>query len=84
MANVKTAISLKRSLFERVDALARELQIPRSRLFALAAEDFIRRYENQQLLDAINAAYEDQPDPDEKTVRDGMRLRHRQLVEGEW
>ena len=58
MANVKTAISLQRPLFEQVDALAQELQISRSRLFVLAVEAFIRRYQNRQLLEAINEAYQ--------------------------
>ena len=54
MANVKTAISLQQALFEQVDTLAQELQISRSRLFVLAVEDFIQRYQNRQLLEAIN------------------------------
>ncbi|UCC89114.1 MAG: hypothetical protein JSV81_07340 [Anaerolineales bacterium] len=84
MANVKTAISLQQSLFERVDALAQELQISRSRLFVLAVEEFIQRYQSQKLLDAINDAYDDLPDPEEQAVRHKMRQRHRQLVEGQW
>ena len=52
MANVKTAISLQQSPFDRVDALARELTISRSRLFTIAVEEFIQRYENQKLLEA--------------------------------
>jgi metal-responsive CopG/Arc/MetJ family transcriptional regulator len=84
MPNVKTAISMQKSLFEQVDALARELNISRSQLFVLAVEDFIRRYENQQLFERINAAYEDTPDPDEQALRRRMRRLHRQIVEGEW
>ncbi|MFQ5858274.1 MAG: hypothetical protein ACE5LU_21940 [Anaerolineae bacterium] len=83
MANVKTAISLQQSLFEQVDALAQELQISRSRLFALAVEAFIQRYQNQKLLEAINDAYEDLPDPEEQTLLHEMRQRHRRLVEGQ-
>jgi len=37
---VKVSFSLQKSLFEKVDDLARELQISRSRLFVLAVEDF--------------------------------------------
>jgi len=84
MANVKTAISLQRSLFEQVDALAQELQISRSRLFVLAVETFIQRYQNRQLLEAINEAYDDLPDPEEQALRDGMRQQHRQMVEEQW
>ncbi len=80
---VKTAISLEDSLFERVDALARELDISRSHLFALAAQQFIERYENRYLLEAINAAYDELPDPEEEIRRQTMRSYHRRMVEGE-
>jgi metal-responsive CopG/Arc/MetJ family transcriptional regulator len=84
MGNVKTAISLPRSLFEQVDALAQEMQVSRSRLFVLAVEALIERHRNRQLLEAINEAYADMPDPDEQAVRQHMRRRHRQVVEGQW
>ncbi len=84
MTNVKTAISLQKSLFEQVDALARELQISRSRLFVLAVEQYIQRHQNRQLLEEINAAYDDLPDPDEQLLLHQMRAQHRRLVEGQW
>ena len=84
MANIKTAISIQQSLFEQVEALAREMHISRSRLFALAVEDFMHRYESQQLLERINAAYDDTPALDEQALLRRMRRQHRQMVEGEW
>lgn len=84
MANVKTAISIQQSLFEQVEVLAREMHISRSRLFALAVEDFMHRYESQRLLERINAAYADTPAPDEQALLRRMRRQHRQMVEGEW
>ncbi len=81
MASIKTAISLQGSLLEQVDALARELDVSRSRLFVLAAEEFIQRHKNQELLEAINAAYDDFPDPEEQAVLRGMRRQHRRLTE---
>ena len=84
MANVKTAISIQQSLFEQADALARELHISRSRLFALAVEDFMQRYENQRLLERINDAYADTTTPEEQALLRRMRPQQRQMVEGEW
>ncbi len=84
MASIKTAISLQGSLLEQVDALARELDVSRSRLFVLAAEEFIQRHKNQELLEAINAAYDDSPDEDEQAVLQKMRHQHRRLVEKQW
>jgi metal-responsive CopG/Arc/MetJ family transcriptional regulator len=85
MANtIKTAISLQKSLFEQVETMAHELNVSRSRLFVLALEDFIRRYHNQQLLEQINRAYEDLPDPAEQAFLAKMRRQHRRIVKGEW
>lgn len=84
MANIKTAISLQKSLFEKAEALARQLEISRSRLFALAVEEFIQRRHDQELLKAIDAAYEDLPDPEEQKLRRLRRQKHRKLVKGEW
>lgn len=84
MQNVKTAISIHKSLFEQAEMLARRMKISRSHLFVLALEDYIRRQQNRELLDQINAAYADEPDPTEKTLRRKIKRTHRRLVEGEW
>ncbi len=84
MPKVKTAVSLKESLVERLDKLARELNISRSQLFSRAADEFLRRHEEPTLLEAINRALEDDPQTEEKARVRAMRNKHRQLVEGEW
>jgi metal-responsive CopG/Arc/MetJ family transcriptional regulator len=84
MDNVKTAISIRKNLFEQAEDLARKLKVSRSRLFVLALEDYIRRQQNQELLDQINVAYADEPDSTEQTLRRKARHTHRRLMEGEW
>ena len=84
MDNVKTAISLRKPLFEQAEDLARKLKVSRSRLFARALEDYIRRQQNRELLTQINAAYADEPDAAEHTLRRKARRTHRKMVEGEW
>lgn len=84
MANVKTAISLEDSLFEEAEVLAKKMKISRSRLFALALEEFLRRHENQQLLEQLNAAYDDAPDSEEEALLRAARQSHRRLMKGEW
>jgi len=84
MPTVKTAISIQKSLFQQVDELARQLEISRSSLFVTAVEEYLQRYENQELLKALNSAYADQPDQGEQTHRNAMRRRHRDIVEGTW
>ena len=84
MSTVKTAISLDKSLFQKIDALARRMGVPRSRVFVLAAEKLIREDENRELLEQINRAYTGEPDPEEQARRAAMKAKQRRLVDGEW
>ncbi len=84
MPNVKTAISIQKSLFEQAEKVARKMKVSRSRLFALALEDYIHREESRELLAKINAAYADEPDSAEQTFRRKARGTHRRIVRGEW
>lgn len=84
MTTVKTAISLPASLFEQAETLADEMQISQSFLIEIALEEFIRRRENQQLLEKINAACEAPLSEEEQVLLRKMSRSHRRLVEGEW
>jgi len=84
MENIKTAISLNKSLFAQANLLARKLKVSRSRLFVIALEDFIREQENRELLAKINTVYAGEPDESEKLLRRKTRKSHRRLVEGQW
>ena len=81
---IKTAISNKKPLFEEANELAQELNISRSHLFALAIEKYIANYQNQNLLDKLNQAYDDQDDPNETQRLVKMSNRQRVHLEGEW
>jgi metal-responsive CopG/Arc/MetJ family transcriptional regulator len=70
---IKTAISLQEPLFEQAEEVARELNVSRSRLFAIAVEEFLRRHRNQKLLEAINEAYADGPDETEQQELEQIR-----------
>lgn len=82
MANVKTAISLPGSLLERVDALARQMTLSRSRLVALALQELVTRYENARILRALNVAYADAPDEEERMLPRIAMEQQQHLVEG--
>ncbi len=84
MANIKTAISIQEALFAQVETLARELKIPRSQVFTLAVKEFVQRQENRQLLERMNAAYQDASDPAEKKRLRHMKKSQRRISEGEW
>ena len=84
MATIKTAVSIQKSLYEQAELLAQKMNISRSHLFGMAVEDFMKRYQNQALLEEINQAYSDEPDPAEQVRLSQMRKQHRKVVEGEW
>jgi metal-responsive CopG/Arc/MetJ family transcriptional regulator len=84
MGGIKTAISLEKPLFEKIEALAKELRISRSRLFVLAAQDFLERHRNRELLKEINNAYSDMPTAEEDKLLAEMRERHTDVVKEQW
>ena len=84
MTTIKTAISIQKSIYEQAIILANKLNISRSRLFVIAVEDYIERYQNQALLEEINQAYADEPDQAETSRIAKMRKEHRNIVKGEW
>lgn len=63
---MKTVISLPDSLFESAEAMAAEMGIPRSQLYATAIREFVQAQKRTGITDSLNRVYEkvDQtPDP---------------------
>jgi len=84
MKAVKTAISIEKDLFDQAEKMARSMKVSRSRIFVIALQDFIEHQKNKDMLARINAAYADEPDKMEQTLRRKSRRQHRRMVEGEW
>lgn len=83
MATVKTALSIDESLFEQAEALAEELDVSRSKVFAMALEQFLQKHEGKKLLAQINSVYAEAHSADEKESS-ARRAKHREIVEGTW
>ena len=86
---VKTAISLDDKLLERVDALARETGLSRSRLFALAMSGYLEQYENQRILESLTEVYGDPAAQSRSAENKAFAAAHRsgqlkQLEDDEW
>ena len=84
MPYIKTTISIEKPIFDQVNDLAKNMNISRSRLFVIAAQEYIQRHTNIELLQAINEAYDDLPDDDPKIVDKIMRPRHLKIVKDQW
>ncbi|MCD4654705.1 CopG family transcriptional regulator [bacterium] len=83
MESIKTAISIKKPLFDQVNLIANDLHISRSHLFSIAVAEFIERHKNQELLTKINDAYCDLPEINNKTAKQ-MRPKHYKMVKDQW
>ncbi len=83
MGGVKTAISLDEELFNKVNKLARDMHVSRSRLFTIAVKDYLKKQENQSLLAQLNEAYSDYPDDEEKKISQSMRDEHSKIIKQE-
>ncbi|MBI4595335.1 MAG: ribbon-helix-helix protein, CopG family [Candidatus Tectomicrobia bacterium] len=83
MPGVKTAISLDEELLIKVNRLADELHVSRSKVFTLAVQDYLKKQENQSLLAQLNEAYEDFPGEEERGISKSMRSKHNKIVEPE-
>ncbi|WP_243369752.1 hypothetical protein [Geotalea sp. SG265] len=84
MQAIKTAISIDKELFDQAENIARSMKVSRSKLFVIALQDFIEHQKNRELLVQINAAYADEPDETEQTLRHKSRRQHRRILEREW
>jgi len=80
---METELSLDRSLIEKVDTLARELNTTRSQLVETAVQEFIERIETRRMMAALNEVYRDGPDEEEQAILRAIRAYHRKLMKDE-
>jgi metal-responsive CopG/Arc/MetJ family transcriptional regulator len=84
MSAIKTAVSLEADLFREADRLARQLRIPRSRLFSLALEEFVAERHNRKLLNDLNRAYATPPDRAERKLLQKGKASAASRLKSEW
>ncbi len=84
MPLVKTAISLNEDLFKKANKLSAEMEISRSRLFQFAIENYIRQYENKQILTNLNKVYSGELTAEEKKLQKSMRGYHKRTIKDKW
>lgn len=79
---VKTAISLPDAVFERAERLAGKLGLTRSRLYAVALEQYLDQTDDQPdpVTEALNRIHADQPPPDDFLAVAAKRL----IDSGDW
>jgi metal-responsive CopG/Arc/MetJ family transcriptional regulator len=80
MAKIKIAVSLDASMVKRIDRFALATKLSRSQVASQALEEFLQRYENRALLDAINSACDAISEPPDTAQRQAMRTRQHRLA----
>lgn len=78
---MKTAISIPDDLFESADALADELGVSRSELYARAVTEYLAKHRHADITAQLNAVYADDEGKLDPAVR---RAQARSVRHAEW
>jgi metal-responsive CopG/Arc/MetJ family transcriptional regulator len=81
---MKTAISIDDGLLREADETARLMKLSRSRLFALAVGEFLKRQQREEMLRRLNEVYANGVDPAEKRLVTGIKNKLRPVVKERW
>ena len=76
---MKTAISLDGELLHEADQAARAMGLSRSRLFSLALEDYLRHRRQERMIEQLNRAYADHPNPADTRTAKRMKAKFRSI-----
>ena len=82
--SMKTAISIEDALLRQADQAARLMGLSRSRLFALAVGDFLKRQQREQMLHQLNEVYANGVEKAEKRLLHGIKTKMRQTLTERW
>jgi metal-responsive CopG/Arc/MetJ family transcriptional regulator len=81
---MKTAISIDDALLQEADEAAQAMGLSRSRLFARAVGDFLKRNREEQMLRRLNDVYAGTPDAGEKHLLKAIKAKARPVVKDRW
>jgi len=84
MTVIKTAISIDKSLFEKINQLANEIKLSRSQIFSQAVRYFVDKRDNLELVRRINQAYADVIDEAEARLLEKSKRRYKEILKEEW
>ena len=76
-------IKVTKSLAQKVETTAKQMRVSSDKLVSLALEDFLKRKENNDLFEAINEAYKDEPMAEEREELRLMKYKSFEVLD-EW
>ena len=80
---VKTAISIKKLLFDKAEIAANEMNMSRSKLISVAIEEFLRQREARELFRSLNEVYADGLTDEDKEILHDIAILHEETLEDE-
>lgn len=83
MPGIKTAVSIEKSLFEKAEKLAHDMNVSRSKLFSLAINEYLEKQENYLLLAQLNSVYGEDQIQEEEDLFKSHKENHKNIVERE-
>jgi metal-responsive CopG/Arc/MetJ family transcriptional regulator len=85
MGSTRVTIRMDALLFRQAEDTARKLNVSRSRLFAMAMEEFLKRRKTQEIIDQLNAVYGAPPtEEDRQFVRAAEAAMARLTKDDKW
>ena len=84
MPAIKTAISIDKVLFEKINKLSDEIKLSRSQIFSQAVRYFIDKKDNLELIRKINQAYSDVLDENEIELLEKSKGKYKEIVKEAW
>lgn len=81
---MQTAIPLPDSLLRQADEMASELAIPRSRLIALALEEFICKHRQHEVTERLDAVYRNPQTPRALSTDAGLENLRELTADDSW
>jgi metal-responsive CopG/Arc/MetJ family transcriptional regulator len=66
---MKVALSIPDELFDAAEALAKRLEVSRSRLYATALADYVAKHRGRKTTERLNAVYADEAESVEPRLR---------------
>jgi metal-responsive CopG/Arc/MetJ family transcriptional regulator len=81
---MKTAISVEDQLMIAAGRVAREIGVSRSRLFSLALEDYLRKREQERIVEQLDQSYGGESDAAEKRTVARLKTKFRPVMKERW
>ncbi|MDX1983122.1 MAG: hypothetical protein SFV51_22815 [Bryobacteraceae bacterium] len=77
----KTAVSIEDGLLQEADQAAVQMGLSRSRLFALAISEFLKRERNDRMLQQLNEVYAEEMTTAEKRLLSQIKTKVRRVAD---